>query len=260
MDFQISVFLFLVTSFAKMFKPSFYFLLAIAFAYFSYLFGGSSTLEEIPISKPPPQWPGKNNTVLFLTNSEHGLANVLLATSHALLVEHPDLDIHFVSFPPLRNDIITISNSAPNTESSKTKPITFHELKGPSFAKTLGNTGFFIDQAINAPGIDGLDTFCSNMQLWLMPWTAPEYLDIYNEISTILETVDPVIVAADPLFGPGIDAVRAQGRNHAIISPNSLKDNFAQLQPLGAALWKYPAQVSPLLFNSLPLVILTISI
>ncbi|KAB8296392.1 hypothetical protein EYC80_009142 [Monilinia laxa] len=79
------------------------------------------------------------------------------------------------------------------------------------------------------------------MELWLMPWTGPEYIDIYREISEILEEVDPVMVAVDPLFGPGLDAVRAQGRNHAVLSPNSLKENFVQLQPRGAALWKYPA-------------------
>ncbi|KAJ8068866.1 hypothetical protein OCU04_002550 [Sclerotinia nivalis] len=223
-----------------MFRRPFHFALAAAFAYIAYLFAGSVTQSEKHITKQHGEWPGKNNTVLFLTNSEHGLANVLLATSHALLVEHNDFDIHFVSFEKLKNDITTISQFAAENSGSE-RAITFHDLKGPSFEKALKDNGIGVDQAINAPGLTGLGKFCSNMQHWLIPWTAPDYLGLYKEISGILETVDPIVVAVDPLFGPGIDAVRAQGRNHAIISPNSLKDNFVQFQPRVAALWKYPA-------------------
>jgi hypothetical protein len=50
------------------------------------------------VTRPKPsQWPGRNNTVLFLSNSEHGFANVLLATSHAMLVEHSDIEAHYAS-------------------------------------------------------------------------------------------------------------------------------------------------------------------
>ncbi|EDO01043.1 hypothetical protein SS1G_03517 [Sclerotinia sclerotiorum 1980 UF-70] len=223
-----------------MFRRPLYFVLATAFAYIAYLFAGSVTQSEKNTTKKLGEWPGKNNTVLFLTNSEHGLANVMLATSHALLVEHNDLDIHFVSFEKLKHDITTISEFAAKNSKSE-RAITFHELKGPSFSKAIEDSGIGIDQVIHAPGLAGLGKFCGNMQHWLMPWTATDHLGLYNEISDILKTVDPIVVAVDPLFGPGIDAVRAQGRNHAIISPNSLKDNFVQLQPMAAALWKYPA-------------------
>ncbi|ESZ95139.1 glycosyltransferase family 1 protein [Sclerotinia borealis F-4128] len=226
-----------------MFRRPFYFALAAALAYIAYLLAGFTTQEEKYTTKKPLEWPGKNNTVLFLSNSEHGLANVLLATSHALLVEHNDLDIHFVSFEKLKNDIATISKFAAQSSGSK-RAINFHELKGISYAKALNSRGFAVDEAINAPGITGLGKFCKNMQSFLMPWTAPDYLDLYREIFGILEDIDPIVVALDPLFGPALDAVRAQGRNHAIISPNTLKDNFAHLQPRGAVLWKYPAMSS----------------
>ncbi|KAI9641699.1 hypothetical protein NHQ30_009555 [Ciborinia camelliae] len=226
-----------------MFRRPLYFAFAAALAYISYFFAGSTKNNEQDIAKQPREWPGKNNTVLFLTNSEHGLANVLLATSHALLVKDNDLDIHFVSFEDLKGDVETISKfAAQNAESHR--GITFHELKGTSYGKALNKNGFYVDQAINAPGITGLRRLCKNMELFLMPWSAPDYLDLYHEVFGILEDVDPIVVAIDPLFGPGLDAVRAQGRNHAIISPNALKDSFAQLQPRGAGLWKYPAMTS----------------
>jgi len=58
----------------------------------------------------PRQWPGRNNTVLFLSNSEHGLANVLLAASHAILVEHGDLEVHFASFGKLAKHVSKFLN------------------------------------------------------------------------------------------------------------------------------------------------------
>ena len=36
--------------------------------------------------------------ILMLTNSEHGQANVFLATSRAILAIDPDVEIHFASF------------------------------------------------------------------------------------------------------------------------------------------------------------------
>ncbi|QSZ37360.1 hypothetical protein DSL72_009458 [Monilinia vaccinii-corymbosi] len=217
-----------------------YFILAIAIAYVAYLFAASATRQEKATVKPPQGWPGKNKTVVFLTNSEHGQANVMLATSHALLVEHHDLDIHVVSFGKLRGDVETISKFAAQNSGSR-KAITFHELtKAQPYSKALNDVGFTIDTGISPPGIRGFGGLCQAVEMCMMPWTGPEHLDIYREISEILEEVDPVIIAVDPLFGPGMDAARASGRNHVVLSPNSLKDNFMALQPKGAALWKYP--------------------
>ncbi|KAM0133454.1 hypothetical protein ACHAP3_005980 [Botrytis cinerea] len=224
-----------------MFRRPFYFALAAIFAYIAYLYAGTSTQSEESTAKKTGKFPGKNNTVLLITNSEHGLANVFLATSHALLVEYNDLDIHFLSFEKLKNDITTISKFARDAGSKKA--ITFHELKGLSFSDSFNSDGFDVDAAINGPGIADLNRFASNVETWLMPWTGPDHLGIYKEVSDILDAVDPAVVAVDPLFGPAIDAVRAQGRNHAIISPNTLKDTLAQFQPWGAILWKYPVNL-----------------
>ncbi|KAF7927375.1 uncharacterized protein EAE97_010050 [Botrytis byssoidea] len=131
-----------------MFKRPFYFSLAATFAYIAYLYAGTSTQsEENHVAKKIGEWRGKNNTVLFVTNSEHGFANVFLATSHALLTEYNDLDIHFATFDKLKDDITSISDFALKTGSERT--ITFHELKGPSYKKSLNGGGFNVDLAIN---------------------------------------------------------------------------------------------------------------
>jgi hypothetical protein len=75
----------------------------------------------------------------------------------------------------------------------------------------------------------------------IVPWTGPEHIAIFEELSQVIQEVDPSIIALDPLFGPGMDSARHQNRRHAIISPNALKDNFADMQPYATILWKYPA-------------------
>ena len=190
--------------------------------------------------KRPTQWPGRNQTVLFMSNSEPGLANVLFATSHALISEYRELEVHFATFPSRAADISTISKSSP-----KSNPIIFHSFKGQNYGNAIkshvqdGKQA--IDEVINPPGLAGLSKLCENMQKFLMPWGAKEYLSLYHEALRVLEEVDPVIVVTEPLFGPGLDAIRATGRNHVIISPNSLKDNFADKEPWLSILWKYPA-------------------
>lgn len=220
-----------------MFKRGF-FSLAAVIAVIAILF--SARTSKSPQLSRPSQWPGRNNTALFLSNSEHGLANVLLATSHALIVDHPDIKVSFVTFPKLAKDITTINKFA-SQRNAAVQPITFYPLAGPSYTNALDLHDFQIRDVFQAPGIAGLSQFLRNLQIFLMPWSAPDYLSLYKEVLTLLSEIDPLIVAVDPIFGPGLDAVRANGRNHVIISPNALKDNFAIEQGLGRWLWEYPA-------------------
>jgi hypothetical protein len=220
--------------FASMLRKAVFIALAVLFGVVAiFIAQNNSHASE---STKPTQWPGRNNTVLFMSNAEHGLANVLLATSHALITEHQYIETHFATFPSLAADIATISKSSP-----KPNPITFHPFKGQTYGDALGAQGHAVHESINAPGLSGLALLCNNIQKFLMPWSAEEYLSLYHESLKVMDEVNPVIVAIDPLFGPGMDAVRATGRNHVIVSPNSLKDNFADKQPFLSMLWKYPA-------------------
>jgi hypothetical protein len=217
-----------------MFKRGLFIALAVSFGIVAVLLSENATKEGG--DKRPTHWPGRNKTVLFMSNAEHGLANVLLATSHALISSHQDVEVHFATFPSLAADISTFSKSSP-----KPNPINFHPFNGQSYGDGLAAQGHSIQESINPPGISGLALLCSNMQKFLMPWGAEEYLELYRQALEMMEEVDPIIVVVDPLFGPALDAVRATGRNHVILSPNSLKDNFADKQPWLSMLWKYPA-------------------
>jgi hypothetical protein len=163
-----------------------------------------------------------------------------VATSHALLIKFPNLEIHFASFPKLEKTITATSKFAVQQKPS-TAPIKFHPLEGKSFMEALG---YDIEAAIQRPGLGGIDRFCSNMQRFLMPWTAPDYLALYEHIMEALNEIDPIVVIVDSLLSPALNATRAQRRNHVTLSPNSLKDNFASMQPWGSMFWKYPAYTS----------------
>jgi hypothetical protein len=222
------------------------FSLAIVVAVLAILFASRSPKPAVrPLSTP---WPGRNSTVLFLSNSENGLANVLLATSHALLQEHSDLELHFASFPKLAPSIDKLNKfggdaAARGTSDGSVPQITFHPLTGKSLIMSLQARGVFVDSGLHPPGLAGLNDFLRLMQDCMLPWSGPDYISLYQEILRLIEDIDPLVVVVDLLFGPGLDATSAMGRNRVIISPNTLKDTFVADQPWGAFFWKYPVYV-----------------
>jgi hypothetical protein len=183
-----------------------------------FLFGGlfgtlailfSRYLEEDDGVKVIPKSLGQNNTILFLSNSEPGLANVLIATAHALAVEFPHTEVHYASYPKLTKTIESISKAAMKS-SAEVHPITFHPLKGPSYSEALHNLSKFgagLENIIQRPGIAGVAHLCSNMQDMLMPWSGPDYLETYQDVLRLLDEVHPSAVAVDSMFGPGLEYV-----------------------------------------------------
>ncbi len=69
-------------------------------------------------------------TILILTNSELGLANVFLAVAHGLLEENAAPKVHVASFKPL-------AGAAAATSTLAGGRLTFHELAGPSAAQSM---------------------------------------------------------------------------------------------------------------------------
>ncbi|KAH8801461.1 glycosyltransferase family 1 protein [Xylogone sp. PMI_703] len=184
---------------------------------------------------PPINFPGRSGTVLFLSNPEHGLSNVLLATSQALLTQHSDLEIHYASFKGFERDIKAINQFA----------ITNSPL-GLGYRQALESQGIGVEEAMNPPGLEGVKKFTEKLGQFLMPWEAPDFLALYHEIMDLIEKVDPAIIAVDQMFGPALNAVRTahKERNYVVISPNALKDNFQDKQPLARMFWEYPATSS----------------
>ncbi|KAM0718518.1 hypothetical protein Q7P37_005588 [Cladosporium fusiforme] len=209
--------------------------------------------QNLPSSTPsgPRNYvKGKNNTVLFVVNEHPGLSNVHAATAQSLLQFHPDVEVHFASFPRLGKSLNRISEFAKRHE-PQSKDIIFHPLAGLSYTETFPTHHPHIDMdedgkigGISEPGIEGIKRLGKDMQIFLDPWNQEEHLSLYQQILALIDEVDPAMIALDTIFSPAIEATRARNRLHAFITPNMLVDNFPGEQPWLGMLWKYPAMGS----------------
>lgn len=184
--------------------------------------------------------PGRNNTVLFLTSEANGLSNVHVATTFALVENHPDVEIHYASFPQLEKKIKRISDAArANTPSAR--PVVWHEIPGASVGQTFwrifGNSNGLIEQ----PGMWGMQKKVDDLSALLTTWTAEEHWTIYKHLLDLIEQVDPSLVVIDQVFKPATDLTTNVNRRFLTISPNSLVDMIDDQQPWGGMFWKYPA-------------------
>ncbi|KAM5349592.1 hypothetical protein ACJ41O_006097 [Fusarium nematophilum] len=192
----------------------------------------------------PPQRPpyvrGRNKTALFVVNAEPGLSNVHVATASALMEGYPDIQVHFASFPRIKSSLARASAFA-RKKVPEARDIIFHELRGPSYADSVIMVGKELANIAHPPGAAGIGHLCKDMQIWLSPWSTEDHLDIYEQLNTIIDQVDPAVVVLETLFRPGMDATRDKNRQHALITPNPLVDTFMGHQPYGSMFWKYPA-------------------
>ncbi|SPJ75977.1 uncharacterized protein FTOL_05708 [Fusarium torulosum] len=224
----------------------FIFVTALLIASLAYFLSGDTASQHEPYIQ------GRNKTVLFIANREHGLSNVHLATVSALLENYPDIEVHFASFPSVKQKLDIIASFA-RRQSPRTKDITFHGLTGLTFAQAIVKEG---RSFISPPGWRGIASLAEHIQLWISPWTFEDHVYLYEELGSIIDDVDPAVVVLDSWFRPAIDVTRKKNRQHAFITPNTLVDHFLGLQPLWVRLWKYPAPSSgfsfPIPLRNLP--------
>ncbi|VZH97988.1 unnamed protein product [Fusarium fujikuroi] len=129
-----------------------------------------------------PYVQGRNKTVLFLTNSEHGLSNVHLATASAILENYPDIEVHFASFPTIEQKLERITSFA-KIKSPHAKSIVFHGFTGLTFVQAIAKEG---RSFISPPGWRGIGTLAKHIQLWISPWTFEDHVHLYKEIDHFL--------------------------------------------------------------------------
>ncbi|KAJ3499835.1 hypothetical protein NLG97_g14 [Lecanicillium saksenae] len=200
---------------------------------------------------PPPQHReyirGQNNTALFIVAEHHGFSNVHLATSQSLLERYPGIQLHFASFTDIAEKVSRLSALAKKRQ-PQAQDITFHSiLKGRSYVRALVESIDNLYQpdgqmsVVAPPGLKGLKQLVKIAAASFAPWSPEEHLAIHDELSAIIDEVDPAVVVLDTVFNPGIEATRGKNRLHAFITPNTLIDNFPDVQPYGKMLWKYPA-------------------
>lgn len=209
---------------------------------------------------------GRNNTVLFLTNSEYGLSNVFVASAYALLERHPEFQVHYASFGEIATRIERVSDYALQKTPSA-RQILFHQLPGPSFVTNMVNSGRTLAGAVHPPGFASASVASRDMPFYVSPWSGEDHFAIYSKVTgrenhalmandpgllilnintDIIDKVDPALVVLDVFLRPAIDAARNRGRLHAFICALTPIEFFPLHQPYLGWLWKYPVLVDSL--------------
>lgn len=218
---------------------AFLFLTAIAAAFAAFFFSRNPQVVE---KKEFVQ--GRNNTILFLSNDDFGLANVLVATTYSLLTEHKDLDIHYGTHSKFKRHIENINKFV--EPKALSKPIKIHIFEGINWKTAVDKAIIKLGHYGHKTGIWGLRDFTRLMTTVMQPVEMDDYLITYRQCIDLIKHLDPAVVVVDPLFAPGIDAIRTCNRREVMLAPGALQDTMGQLQPRGEVLWKYPAYVNKL--------------
>ncbi|KAF2973329.1 hypothetical protein GQX73_g356 [Xylaria multiplex] len=217
--------------------------------------GGSVTIAVLALIASqwtPPSAPrietirqGRNNTILFLTNNEHGLSNVFLATAYTLLERHPEVEVHYASFPSMARRLERVSKRAQQkSRSARGVSVIFHELPELSFMYAVGEAGIDPSDVIHPPGLAGLNAVIQGMPFLTSPWSGEDHMTLFQKATDIINEVDPSLVVLDAFLRPAIDATWNSSRFHAFISPLTPIETFPLDQPYGGWIWKYPVMGS----------------
>ena len=184
---------------------------------------------------------GRNNTVLFLVNSNYGFSNVHLATAYALMEKYPEVKLHFASHERTgpRLERVEKAGMAANPDA---QPIPLHLLPAKDYEVALHESVFELMGAdiVIPPGLPGVLFQAEKLWRILAPWAPEDHLAIYRRSRELIDEIDPALVVLDPMFKPAIEAARDANRLQTVVSPMTF-EHFIFTQPWLKGLWKYPA-------------------
>lgn len=181
---------------------------------------------------------GKRKNIVFLTHSEYGQANVILAVVYELLLLQ-QYDVEVASFAPLKPRIKDINELVPNNAF----PANFHTVTGLSLMEALRAKGEFIGPY--PPGIKGAsDTYRVTIPAIATTWDETEYMAGLESCIDILRSTSPDLIVVDPFMSQGLEACKALSRNYIVLSPNTFQEICKKQQPMFTQLCRWPACVS----------------
>ncbi|TVY67503.1 Glycosyltransferase sdnJ, partial [Lachnellula suecica] len=174
---------------------------------------------------------------LFMTSSEYGQANVILAVVYELLLRR-EYEIHVASFTPLKTRIKELNEQAGANGSNAAR---FHTVAGTSALEALGARDEFIGPF--PPGVKGAqETYRVTLPAMATTWGEDEYMAGYKSCTEIVQSVNPDVIVVDPIFSQGLEVCRELKRNCVILSPNTFQDMLRKRQPISRLqFFRYPA-------------------
>ena len=192
--------------------------------------------------------------VLFVTNSESGQANTILAMSLEATTR-PHIQVHVASFPVLKRRVERLSPK-----------ISFHTLDGKDALEMATTRGLSEENIPHPPTTksfkaygrtlaalmtvwDGECAFCFLLRIWVVtdachPFGSA-YMRLCDSIKRVIEELNPDIVVVDSLMDAGFDACYSLNRRFVVSSPNTPMDLVRGHQPWLKGFWYYPLFVLP---------------
>ncbi|RDW80324.1 hypothetical protein BP5796_05022 [Coleophoma crateriformis] len=209
----------------------------------------SSTSTEAPIMHAEVEAPPLDQSILFLTNEEHGQSNVMFAIIYELLTQHRT-KLHVASWDKFLARLDSAQILAQEEYLSENLiPIELHRLPSESMvSKCMSRTRETQASFRHAPGYRGMSYYRSFAPTMLAAYEPTDYMSIYFETKRLVEEIEPNIIVLDPFLSSSIDFVRMSGRKHVILSPVSPSAYVVPKLPLLQIFCKYPTQASGLPF------------
>ena len=192
--------------------------------------------------------------ILFVTNSESGQANTILAMALEATTR-PHIEVHIASFPALKRRIERLSPK-----------INFHPLDGKDMFEMMTAQGVLEETFPHPPTTKSYEAYGQKMEAVLATWDGEcalclllrmwmvadvrclsglAYMRLYDSIKRIIEELNPGIVVVDTLFNAGIDACYSLDRRFVVNCPTTPMDVARPHQPWLKGLWYYPMFVPP---------------
>ncbi|EJP67803.1 UDP-glucoronosyl and UDP-glucosyl transferase, putative [Beauveria bassiana ARSEF 2860] len=191
--------------------------------------------------------------ILMLTNSEHGQANVFLATAHELLQLDQTAKVYICSFPALGPSVDSIRelNKEKKPAASRLEFISLSD--GPSWKDALFGRPEHQFQELNdiRPTVWNVAKAAKLTRI-ACPWTAEELCSLVKEIEKIIENVDPDLTVVDNLFTPAVTICYKLKPQWMVLSPNTYKEFALAKQPNQQYYWKYPPDFKTAINNPVP--------
>lgn len=177
--------------------------------------------------------------MLFLTASEYGEANVVLAVAYELLLRQK-YEVHIGSFSPLKSRIKELNSVAESVTSSQA---VFHTVAGPSIDEILTAREDFFGPY--PPGVQGaINSFKISIPVIATAWDGPGYMVGYKSCLEIISNVQPDLLVVGSLMNQGHDACQTLQKKYIILSPNTFREILGKQQPILSQLLTYPAIAS----------------
>jgi hypothetical protein len=188
----------------------------------------------------------KIKTVLFLSTSEYGQANVSLASAQALLQSDFEVKLHYASFKSLQPAVEAVSAFAKEMSPYSGHHIEFHEVVGkPLFdaLRTMLAKKGYVTPFDVPPARSESSRIIHSLVAGMLPWNGPEYVQIFESLREVIELVKPDITVIDSNFGPALAVCCHIKANYIVLTPQTLVDTLSGQQTRGEALWKFPLYV-----------------